>query len=456
MDSVPSFAALGVSSALVRTLESMGLVTPMPVQVAAIPAGLAGADLLARSATGSGKTIAFGVALLERLDVASREPQALVLCPTRDLCDQVAAELRLLGRFLPHLSIKVLAGGRPIALQLRALEGGVHLLVATPGRLLDHLRRGSVDPTRLRMLVLDEADRMLDLGFREDIEEVLRQIPKERQTLLFSATFPPEILAISGRYQHDPQRVAIEDAVPQLVQWRCEVSEPMRLPTLAGALQQPGRVPALVFCNTKQTVEQVARALAEEGHAAGYLHGGLTQPERDLMLARFRNRSLNVLVATDVAARGIDVSGLMAVVNYELPFEPETYVHRIGRTARAGAEGMALSLHGVAEARRLAAIEALSGPIGEWPHEGPVGKRPPAAPMRTLIVAGGRKQKLRAGDILGALAAEAGLARDEVGRIEVADTLCYVAVRADLAVPALKALRAGRIKGRRFPVHLPG
>lgn len=437
-------------------LAELGYATPTPIQQLAIAPLLAGQDLIGQSRTGSGKTAAFAIPLLAQIDVGRRNLQALVLCPTRDLCTQVAGEIRKLGRFLPNLQVLIASGGKPLWPQAQALERGVHVVVATPGRLLDHLQRGGVSLADVGMLVLDEADRLLDMGFQDDIARIIAHTPAKRQTALFSATFDSAVLELSAQYQRSPQRVAVTDAPAAIAQWRHEVSEAERLESLIGLLRSHPLDSVMVFCNTRQATDAVASQLKRAGLAADSLHGGLEQRKRDLALAQFRNGSTRILVATDVAARGLDIAELGAVINYEVPADPEVYVHRIGRTGRAGAEGMAVTFHQPEQSFRIEAIEAYTGrAIPVWQPQPQAAPAADTAPrLVTLCIAGGRKDKIRPGDILGALTGEAGLSAEQVGRIEIADRLSYVALHADCAPAALKRLREGRIKGRRFRVHL--
>jgi ATP-independent RNA helicase DbpA len=445
-------------------LTELGFDAPTPIQSAALPPLLAGRDLVGRAPTGSGKTLAFGIPLLSSLDSSQRGPQALVVCPTRELASQVAGALRTFGRRMPGLRVLVAAGGIPGGPQRQALEEGVHVVVGTPGRLVDHLERGSLDPRSVRMLVLDEADRMLEMGFAEDMERVLRALPP-RQTALFSATFPPDIQALASRWLNDPAEVSVgvTEAPAALRQLACLVPnaappadeprvDPAKVDVLVPLLRRHPR--ALVFCNFKSSATALALSLVDAGLAAAPFHGDLDQPARDDVLAALRNGTLRVLVATDVAARGLDVEGLDLVVNAELPPSPEVYVHRVGRTARAGAAGLAVSLVGPREERRLAAGEALAGPVRRVEATTLLaGPEVAVRPMATLRIRAGRKDKLRAGDILGALTADAGFSATDIGRIEIADRVTWVGVAQERAAEMLEWLGEGKVKGRRFRVE---
>jgi ATP-independent RNA helicase DbpA len=460
-----SFTSLALPLALQEAVKSLGYSAMTPIQAASIPVLLEGRDLVGQSHTGSGKTAAFALPILAGLPLEQRQLHALVLCPTRELCAQVAREIRKLGRNYPSLSVLVLAGGEPLRPQASALERGVHIAVGTPGRIIDHVERGTLDFSTTRTVVLDEADRMLDMGFSEAVEHILKQLPRARQTVLFSATFPESIEALSRRYQQSPQKVKI-DAPPAethgITQLVLNVEPERKGMALRRVLLAYPHESALVFANMKVHVVELEKSLAGAGVSVGSLHGDLEQFERDRMLAKFRNGSTRVLIATDVAARGIDVDSLDLVVNYDLPVQPEVYVHRIGRTGRAGKTGTAITFATSREQEKIKSIEHLTSlPLTRISLPAPVEAEDTAEPLRraasmsTLKIAGGRKQKVRPGDILGALTGEAGgLAAADVGKIEIHDNFAYVAVSTSVCSSALKSLSTGRIKGKRFVVTL--
>jgi ATP-independent RNA helicase DbpA len=463
-----SFGTLPLSSALLEAVASLGYERMTPIQAASIPLLLSGRDLIGQSQTGSGKTAAFALPLLEQVALDRRVLQALVLCPTRELSAQVARELRKLGRGHASLQVLVLAGGEPLRPQANALERGVHMVVGTPGRVLDHLLRETLDLRQVRSVILDEADRMLDMGFADEMEGILGALPETRQTVLFSATFPNTIEALSRKYQQNPERITIaaSDAnEASTIEELVLVLEPdHKLAALRTTLEQHAHESALVFANQKLSVAEIDKALRAAGVSVGCLHGDLEQFERDAVLAKFRNGSTRVLVATDVAARGIDVESLDLVVNYDLPIKPEIYVHRIGRTGRAGKAGLAISFANERERPKLKAIEQLTKrPLPRRPFaardrgelEQPAQELARDAKMTTLKIGGGRKQKVRPGDILGALTGEAGgLPGTDVGKIEIHDNFSYVAVSSSVSKAALKSLSTGNIKGKRFVVTL--
>jgi ATP-independent RNA helicase DbpA len=453
-----AFSSLSLNSSMLQNLVSLGYNEMTPIQANSLPPILSGVDVIAQAKTGSGKTAAFGIGLMERLVVSCFGVQGLVLCPTRELADQVGKELRRLARFTDNIKILTLCGGVPFGPQLGSLEHGAHLVVGTPGRILDHLRRGSLDLKALRMLVLDEADRMLDMGFQEDLTSIVAAAPSNRQTLLFSATYPKSIAGISARVQQAPVMIKVE-SIPdsrQLKQLIFAVENEQRIAAVARILGHYRPESTLIFCNTIKDCQEVAEALNRRGFSALAIHGDLEQPERDQALARFANKSVSLLVATDVAARGIDIKELAAVINYELPRDPEVHIHRIGRTGRAGEQGLALSLASATENRRAAAIEACFGePIerAELEALSMPGAVELCAPMTTLCIDGGRKHKLRPGDLLGALTGEGGIAGSEVGKINVFEFHTYVAIRRESARAALACLSCHKIKGRFFKIR---
>lgn len=453
------FSKLKLSEHLLQVVSELGYKKLTPIQAESIPYLLEGRDLIGQSKTGSGKTASFSLPLLERLS-AERELQGLVLCPTRELCTQVAREIRKLGRRMPGLQVLILSGGMPMPPQIAALRKGVHIVVGTPGRVLDHIRRGSIDLRAVSYLVLDEADRMLDMGFEEDMNEILRDIPEERQTVFFSATFPDSIEEMSERYQNQPVRVTIESApeeAPDIYQvaYTC-AGDKEKFNAILYFLQEFNPESAIIFCNLKITVADLADALADAGVSSAALHGDLDQTARDRVMAKFRNRSVRVLIATDVAARGIDVENLDLVVNYDMP-KPDIYVHRIGRTGRAGKKGMAISLALPKEEYKIKTIQQFTGVEIEREEVPEVEMAPVAkeAAMETLYISGGRKDKMRPGDILGALTGEAGgLPGKDIGKIEIHDRFSYVAVSRPVAELAVERLRNGKIKGRKFRIEI--
>jgi ATP-independent RNA helicase DbpA len=446
---------------MLKNLTSLGYKEMTPIQAHTLPLILAGKDVIAKAKTGSGKTAAFGIGLLTHLETSSLRVQALVLCPTRELSDQVGKELRRLARFTDNVKVLTLCGGVPFGPQLSSLEHGAHVVVGTPGRLLDHLRRGSLDLTTLQTLVLDEADRMLDMGFQEDISTLIAATPHKKQTLLFSATYPAVMGELTATFQHEPLEVSVDEtheegAIDQILY---EVAADERIAAVVRILRHYRPESTLLFCNTKVECQEVSAALTKSGFSAVTIHGDLEQRERDLVLLLFANKSASVLVATDVAARGLDIKELAAVINYELPRDPEIHTHRIGRTGRAGEQGLAISLVTAHEGRRVQAIENLLGssiPRGELSSLSTAAGGHLTPPMVTICIDGGRKNKLRPGDILGGLTGEGGITGSEVGKIDVSDNYSYVAIVRASVEQALACLGSNKIKGRFYKVRRVG
>ena len=453
-----TFADLALAPTLRAGLEALGYATLTPIQAQALPAILAGRDVIAQAPTGSGKTAAFGLGLLQGIDAGATRTQALVLCPTRELADQVGKQLRKLATGIANLKLSVLCGGIPLAPQLASLAHAPHVVVGTPGRVLELVQLDALDLRHVRVLVLDEADRMLDMGFDEPIRALVKRTPKDRQALLFSATFPDAIRLLATAMLRDPLEASVDgDAhAPRIDAHFFEADPARRAPQLAALLLQFRPDSAVVFCNTRRDADDVAGSLAHYGFSALALHGDLEQRDREEVLVRFANRSCNVLVASDVAARGLDIEDIGAVVNFELPTDADTYLHRIGRTGRAGRDGLALSLVAPGERNRAALIEQRQGAPIRYARIDPLDGKPrgvPQAAMATLRIDAGRTDKLRPGDIVGALTGDAGLAKEAIGKIDVFATRSYVAIARAEARHALERLRAGKIKGRRFRIH---
>ena len=453
----PSFSQHPLSSAQLSNLESLGYHRMTPIQAEALPVALAGKDLIAQARTGSGKTAVFALALMARLDLTSRATQALVLCPTRELSIQVSSELRRLARHLPNVMVIPLYGGQPIDLQKRALKKGAQIVVGTLGRIVDHIQRGSLVLKDVSLLVLDEADRILEMGFLKELEQIVRELPSDRQTLLFSATFPENIKQVSAHVQRNPTHISVDEqqASEEIEQhvYQCKTSE--KLEGLKKILLDTQAGSAVVFCNYKQSTFDLCDFLTEQGFSAAALNGDLEQRDREDLLIQFKHQSCSVLIATDVAARGLDIKDLPLVINYELPSDPETYVHRIGRTGRAGKTGIAVSLCSEREKIKLSEINAYQNSAYEVEALSilrPRFAKIPDPSFVTLCISGGRDAKVRAGEILGALTGKGGVEGSQVGKIDIMDYKSYVAVQSTVADRALQQLSRSKIKGRRFKI----
>lgn len=514
-----TFEEMCLDTRIMRAIAEMGFEQPSPIQAQSIPIAVEGKDMIGQARTGTGKTASFGIPMLQRINPKDKTLQAIVLCPTRELAIQSANEIRKLAKFLHGIKVLPIYGGQEISKQIRSLKGGVQIVIGTPGRVMDHLRRHTLKPQTVDIVVLDEADEMLNMGFREDIETILGQLPEERQTMLFSATMPKPILEIAERYLHEPEIVKViqkELTVPKIEQYYYEVNPRKKNEVLSRLLDMYDPSLSLVFCNTKRKVDELVADLKGRGYFAEGLHGDMKQSQRDRVMNGFRNGRTDILVATDVAARGIDVDDVEAVFNYDVPQDDEYYVHRIGRTGRAGREGRAFTLvvgkeiyklkdiqrycktkirrQPIPSVNDVAAIKVeklleqageliatdglgrmmdlleeyldgsdysatemaaalLAMQLGETstqtlPKEefGDTGAEPGMVRMFMNI---GKKDRVRIGDILGAVAGESGMEGALVGTIDMYDNFSFVEVPQEYAAAVLEAMNHSKIKGRR-------
>jgi len=453
-----SFSNLDLPPAQLDNLKNLGYEQMTEIQAQALPLILAGRDIIAQAKTGSGKTAAFALPLLNKINQRDFGTQGLILCPTRELSTQVAAEVRKLARFKDNLKVVILCGGQPLGPQIGSLEHGAHIVVGTPGRIEDHLSKKTLHLGRVDTLVLDEADRMLDMGFIDAIENIISHTSKQRQSLLFSATYPTNIAKLSAKFQKYPVTVKAETLHNETaINQQFYICDQAQKKAAAATLLKTYRPnSAVVFCNTKQMVKELCSFLNDQGISSKALHGDLEQRDRDQVLIQFKQQSFCVLVATDVAARGLDIADLAAVINMELPRDPEIYVHRIGRTGRAGKEGLALSIFSDNEHFKFDDIANYQNQELDFqPIETLVidDHSPLIAPNVSLCIAGGRKQKLRPGDILGALTNSTGIEGKTIGKIDILEYVAYVAVARKVSSKAVEQLNNGKIKGRKFKVR---
>ena len=453
--SSPNFASLPISPQQLEALQGLGYASMTPVQAQSLPLILSGKDVIIQAKTGSGKTAAFGIGLLNRLNPRFFGVQALVMCPTRELAEQVGQSIRQLASRMANVKTVLLCGGKPFGPQRDSLNHGAHIVVGTPGRIQDHLQRGTLDLKGVRTFVLDEADRMLEMGFAEVMASITSHLPKNRQTILLSATFPDNIKNISRSLQEKPIQITVDAEVSHdeviIEQLFFEVQRHERDKTLLALFEHHRPRNAMVFCNTKKQCAEVARFLSDHDIEAAAIHGDLDQRERDQVLVQFANESCPVLVASDVAARGLDIPALEMVVNVELPRDADTYVHRIGRTGRAGQSGKAFSLVAPSEVGRMRVIEDYLGNSCVCDVLASLDRDPNyelRGPMITVQLDAGRKQKVRPGDILGALTGDAGLSGDQIGKISIMDNWSYVAVHRAALRQAMNFLADGKVKGR--------
>ncbi|SHH21940.1 ATP-dependent RNA helicase DeaD [Caloranaerobacter azorensis DSM 13643] len=517
------FKDLMLSKEILKAIEDMGFEEPSPIQARAIPILMEGKDVIGQAQTGTGKTAAFGIPVLEKIKSENKKLQALILCPTRELAIQVSEELRRLSKYKNNIKILPIYGGQPIERQIKALKKGIHIIVGTPGRVMDHMRRNTLNMDNINIAILDEADEMLDMGFRDDIEKILKEIPKERQTVMFSATMPKPILELTKKYQKNPQLVKVvhkQLTVPNIEQIYFEVKEKTKLEVLSRLIDMYNPKLSLVFCNTKKRVDELVSQLQGRGYFADGLHGDMKQSQRDKVMAKFRNGTIEILVATDVAARGIDVYDVEAVFNYDLPRDEEYYVHRIGRTGRAGKAGRAFNfvvgkeiyklkeiqkytktkivrqdiptINDVEEIRTNLYLEKVKAVLkegnmtkyikyierlleedytsidiaaallkiamGEQSKEDfelddefeNTGAEPG---MVRLFINIGKKHKIKAKDIVGAIAGETGLSGKLIGIIDVFDRYTFVEVPREYAKEVLMIMKNNKIKGKRINIE---
>lgn len=450
------FTSLPLSNALLDNLNSLGYTAMTDIQAQTLPKILAGKDLIGQGKTGSGKTAAFSLGLLHNLNVKRFRVQALVVCPTRELADQVAVEIRKLARAIHNIKVLALCGGAPMGPQIGSLEHGAHIVVGTPGRIAEHLRKGRLSLDEVNTFVLDEADRMLEMGFEDAIQCILDHCPSNRQNLLFSATYPPRIEQLATHIMNNAEKVTVEATHDHssIEQFFYEVPDnEARLIATEKLLLKFQPASAVVFCNTKAECQSVCDNLKQLGFDSAALHGDLDQKDRDRTLVRFANKSLTILVATDVAARGIDVDHVDMVLNYHIAHDPEVHVHRVGRTGRAGNTGVACSVMSYKESHKVNALEDYLGQTIEptpLPNDDVFSNQIARAPMVTLQIDGGKKSKLRPGDILGALTSDKSIQGSQIGKIKVTAITSYVAIERKVANKALKIISEGKMKGRQF------
>jgi ATP-dependent RNA helicase DeaD len=521
-EATASFASLGLSEPLLKAVADVGYEAPTPIQAKTIPAMLAGRDLIGQAQTGTGKTAAFAIPILEKIDPSIPEVQALVLAPTRELAIQVAEAVHTYSKHLGRIGVIPVYGGQPIQLQLKRLQRGVHVVVGTPGRIMDHLRRGTLRLDAIRMVVLDEADEMLRMGFIDDVEWILAQAPPGRQTALFSATLPREVRRIAERHLTDPVSIEIEHrtmTLPATEQRYLNVSPQQKLDALARILETEPTDAVLIFTRTKTGAAEVAEKLQARGYAAEAMHGDMGQPQRESVIRRLRSGQVEIVVATDVAARGLDVDRISHVVNYDIPYDVEAYVHRIGRTGRAGRSGTAVLFISPRERRMMTEIERYTGqritPMkmptqadvaarriamfkesirktlaegdldlylslveelvdegldlaevaaaaarlarGDKPLEIEVEPEPAAMAgaedgMVRLFLGAGSRAGVRPGDIVGAIANEAGVPGKAIGSIDIYDGFTFVEIPTQYRDQVLTRMARATIRGR--PVEI--
>ena len=440
-----------LSEPIIKNLNQLNYELMTPIQEASIPLLLEKRDIIAQAKTGSGKTAAFGIPTIDSIDTTSYNPQALILSPTRELADQVAKELRRLARYRENLKIITLCGGTPMAPQISSLSRGAHIIIGTPGRLQDHLSRETIYLKEIKTVVLDEADRMLDMGFYDEIKKIISNLPRDRHSMLFSATYPANIEKLAKEILREPTMIEVDTihqdhAIDELA---FEVPYSNKNDALLSILKSYKPQKAIIFCNTKAQTIELSDFLYDKGFSTSDLQGDLDQRERNETLLKFANGSTRVLVATDVASRGLDVKDISLVINYDVPHKPDIYTHRIGRTARAGSDGIAITL---LTHRDKEKIQEFSTDIKYLPlSKLKVDKRyKMEASFTTISIDGGKKSKLRPGDILGTLIKEIGIPVEHIGKIDIFEFYAYVAIDNKSASKAIEGLKRSKIKKRKF------
>ena len=447
-----------ISKEMLNNLENLGYKELTPIQNIAIPPILKGKDIIAQAKTGSGKTAAFGIGVIEKITTKENHIQAIILCPTRELAEQVSKEIRLLARAKANCKILLLSGGHSFGYQLRSLKHGAHIIVGTPGRVLKHLKKESLVVDKLKFLVLDEADRLLDMGFIEEIENIINYTPTTRQTLLFSATFSNEIKSISRRFQNSPIEVKapILHSNEIIKQYFYNTENSNKDEALISLFSYYKPNSAIIFCNTKIKATQIANMLQINSIDALEIHGDMEQIDRRETLIQFANNSIKVLVATDVAARGLDIKSVECVINYDFPLSKESYIHRIGRVGRAGESGIALSL--ITQKDNIV-IEELKESINNIEERNleTINSKNRDFSIRgdkdTICIYAGRKDKLRAGDILGSIIKSGGFENSVIGKIDINDRYSYIAIDKEVSDKVFNYLQNNRIKNRKFKVE---
>jgi len=466
-----SFNNLSLSSRALKGVADLGFEEPTAIQTKCIPILIKGIDLIGQSQTGSGKTAAFVLPMLDKIDFSNKIIQGLILCPTRELCLQVVSEIKKLGRSFNGLQVASIIGGVPGRDQAQILENGVHIIVATPGRLSDHINRSQVNLQSIKYVVLDEADKLLEMGFENEVKHIMKSLPKKRQTVFFSATIHETIQNLSHKYQSNPVFIEVENSLTNKVMIKEYLYQIDRandstnflqnkINTLIRILHQHSKGSTLIFCNQKSTVSEIEESLSKNDVNCAILSGDLEQRERDRVITLYKNGSIRILIATDIAARGLDIEQIGLVINFDLPNQAETYIHRIGRTGRAGKEGLAVSIMNSNEEIKIVMIEKFTGrtmirdKLGFKNQHG-LSSSFQFAKMQTLHISGGKKDRLRPTDLLGALTAQPdAISASDIGKIDIQDRFSFVAITSELVNRASDKLRNSRIKGSKFKIKI--
>ncbi|CAM3891430.1 ATP-dependent RNA helicase DbpA [Arcobacter cloacae] len=450
------FSQLNLSKEFLTNLNSLEYTNMTPIQQKSLPLSLQNKDLIAQAKTGSGKTVAFCIPLLNKIDVKNFRIQSLILAPTRELANQIAQELRKLSRHIHNLKVLTLCGGVPFKPQVVSLFHGAHIVVATPGRVLKHIKEENIKLENINTLVLDEADKMLDMGFYDDIIEIIHSLPKNRQTLLFSATYEKNIEKLALNILKNPEFVKVENEEKVHIKQKFyNVDESNKTALIPALISSNKAKTILIFCNMKITCDKLADDLYDLGLDVLTLHSDLDQKQRDETIILFSNKSYPILIATDVASRGLHIDDVDLVINYDLSLDEKIHTHRIGRTARAGKGGIAISLYNSNDYDR---VELIKDTFSDIKEENIIDIEDDLSykidsNLRTIFINGGKKQKLRAGDILGALTAGIGLNKDDIGKIDILDFASYVAINKEKLEYVLDKLSKSKIKGKYYRIY---
>lgn len=451
-----NFSKLNLAKEFLKNLDSLEFIKMTPIQEKSLPLSLENKDLIAQAKTGSGKTVAFSIPIVNKLNVKDFKIQSLILAPTRELANQIAENLRKLSRHIHNVKVLTLCGGVPFKPQVVSLFHGAHIIVGTPGRVLKHIKEENIVLSGINTLVLDEADKMLDMGFYDDIMEIIETLPKERQTLLFSATYEKTIEDLATNILKNPSLVKIENEEKTIInQTFYEVLEEDKASIIPALISSNKAKSILIFCNMKITCDKLADDLYDMGLDVLTLHSDLEQKQRDETIVLFSNKSYPILIATDVASRGLHIDDVDLVINYDLSLDEKIHTHRIGRTARAGKGGLAISLYTTNELDRVELIKDNFANIKDdniSNIEDDLSYKIDSN-FRTIFINGGKKQKLRAGDILGALTAGIGLQKDDIGKIDILDFCSYVAINKEKIDFVLEKLSKSKIKGKYYRIY---
>ncbi|MFA9239598.1 MAG: ATP-dependent RNA helicase DbpA [Candidatus Paceibacteria bacterium] len=451
-----NFSQLNLSKEFLTNLDSLGYTKLTAIQEKSLPLSLDNKDLIAQAKTGSGKTVAFCIPIINKLNIKEFRIQSLILAPTRELANQIALEIRKLSRHIHNIKVLTLCGGTPFKPQVLSLSHQAHIIVATPGRVLKHIEQNNIDLQNISTLVLDEADKMLDMGFYDDIMEIINSLPKKRQTLLFSATYEKNTEKLASNVLINPTIVKVENEEKVHIKQKFyEVLEDSKTALIPALISQNKAKSILIFCNMKIKCDQLADDLYALGLDVLTLHSDLEQKQRDETIILFSNKSYPVLIATDVASRGLHIDDVDLVINYDLSLDEKIHTHRIGRTARAGKGGLAISLYTQNDMDRVFAIKEVFADIEEENIsnvEDDLSYKIDS-PQRTIFINGGKKQKLRAGDILGALTAGIGLSKEDIGKIDILDFASYVAINKEKIAYVLTELSKSKIKGKYYRIY---